>query len=205
MGTKTVHLFVFDTMADWEAAYAIASISNPELQLQPDSFQVATASVSGEPVKTMGGIRIQPDTRLDEVSPANSAMLILPGGHSWERGGNMEAIEKAKEFLEAGVPVAAICAATLALARAGLLEDRQHTSNAPEYIAYSGYGGAALYRNEPAVTDRGLVTASGIAPVDFAYQIFRILGLYSDAALEAWYALFRNGDPSRYLALLTAA
>jgi putative intracellular protease/amidase len=204
MEAKTVHLFVFDGMADWEAAFAIAGINNPEFQLHPGSFRVATVSAAGGTITTIGGVRIEPDGLLDEVAPETSAMLILPGGQSWERGGNQEAIEKAKEFLQAGMPVAAICAATLALARAGLLEGREHTSNAPEYIAYSGYGGAAHYLNEPAVTDGALITASGVAPVDFAYHIFRVLGLYSEAALEAWYALFRNGDASKYYALVAA-
>jgi len=29
---NAVHLFVFDTMADWEAAFAIAGINNPQFQ-----------------------------------------------------------------------------------------------------------------------------------------------------------------------------
>ena len=43
-----------------------------------------------------------------------------------------------------------------------------------------------------------MITASGIAPVEFAREIFRTLGLYSREALDAWYALFRFGDVSRY-------
>lgn len=29
---QTVHLFVFDTLADWETGFAIAGINNPALQ-----------------------------------------------------------------------------------------------------------------------------------------------------------------------------
>ena len=121
-------------------------------------------------------------------------MLILPGGQGWESGANTEAAEKAREFVATGVPVAAICAATLGLARAGLLDDLGHTSNAPEYLAASGYRGARLYRNVPATTDRNITTATGIAPVDFAYEIFKVLSLYSGPALEAWYALFKFAE-----------
>ena len=49
---------------------------------------------------------------------------------------------KAAEFLDAGVPVAAICGATAGLAAEGLLDDRRHTSNAAEFLAATGYGGA---------------------------------------------------------------
>jgi putative intracellular protease/amidase len=47
--------------------------------------------------------------------------------------------EVASRFLDTGVPVAAICGATEALARAGLLDRRPHTSAAPEALAATGY------------------------------------------------------------------
>jgi hypothetical protein len=86
----------------------------------------------------------------------------------------------------------------LALARAGMLDDFHHTSNSREYLAASGYRGGSFYCDVPAVTDEGVITAAGIAPVEFAREIFRTLGLYSREALNAWYALFRFGDTSRY-------
>jgi putative intracellular protease/amidase len=149
----------------------------------------------------MGGIRIQPDASLSEISPTASRMLILPGGERWEFGDNAAAIETARRFIAHCVPVAAICAATLALARAGLLDNRYHTSNAREYLASSGYRGARWYRDLPAVSDQGVITASGVAPVDFAREIFECLNLFNAGALEAWYALFKHGDASRYYEL----
>jgi putative intracellular protease/amidase len=205
MSTEFVYLFVFDTMADWEPAFAVAGINNPDFQLAPGRYQVRTVSHGGRSITTIGGVRIQPDVALDEVSPGSSTLLILPGGKSWEAGANPEAIEKAREFLAAGKAVAAICAATLALARAGLLDDCRHTSNAPEYLAACGYRGGAFYVNSPAVTDANLITASGLAPVDFAYQIFRLLDLYSEPALETWFALFKHGNPAMFYGLTSAA
>jgi putative intracellular protease/amidase len=205
MNKGSVHLFVFDSMADWEAAFAVAAVNNPQHQLVPGRYRVVTVAVSRSPVTTIGGVRIQPEITLNEVTPVASSMLILPGGESWERGGNREAIEKARIFMATGVPVAAICAATGALARAGLLNDRFHTSNSPEYLASNEYRGGRLYCDVPAVTDKNLITASGFAPVDFAYEIFKMLDLYSDDALEAWYGLFKQGDASKYYELARAA
>ena len=134
------------------------------------------------PVLTTGGLRIVPDGCLESLRPDNSAMLILPGGAAWETGGNREATEKAKEFLAADVPVAAIAGATMGLARAGLLDDRYHTSNAAEYLQRTGYQGQQLYRDVPAVTHAHLVTANGAAPMEFAREIFAVLGVYPMAA-----------------------
>jgi putative intracellular protease/amidase len=200
-----VHLYLFDSLADWEHGYAVAGINNPAMQREPGRYRVCTVGVSREPVTTIGGIRILPDVTLAELDARDSAMLILPGGESWDEGGNMEAAAKAREFVEAGVPVAAICGATAGVARAGLLDDRLHTSNAADYLGATGYGGGSLYRDEAAVADRDVITASSMAPLDFAYQIFKRLGIYDEPTLEAWYGLFRTRDPEYMLALMSAA
>ncbi len=205
MEARTVHLFVFNGMADWEPAFAIAGINNPRFQREPGRYRVATVSGTSDSISTMGGVRIQPDLTLDHLQPASSVMLILPGGDAWERGEHPSAMHKAAELLAIGIPVAAICAATAALARAGFLDNRLHTSNSPEYLKATGYRGHALYRNIPAIADGHLITASGAAPVDFAYQVFGMLGLYNDAILDAWYALFRHGDSSKYAGLAGTA
>lgn len=205
MHQETVHVFVFDTLSDWEPCYAVAGINNPMFQLQPGRFVVKTVGANLQPVKTMGGFTLAPDMTLDSLDPKDSAMLILPGGITWDQGKNVEAVEKAKVFLDAGVPIAAICGATAALARAGLLDDRRHTSNMREYLAGTGYRGAALYQDEPAVTDQLVITAGGLAPVDFAYHIFQQLNVFSEPTLEAWRLLFKTGDPSHYLSLITTS
>lgn len=198
MNNRTAHLFVFDGMADWEAAFAIASIHNPRFQRQPGRYRVQTVARSLTPVATMGGMRILPDITVDEVCPARSSLLILPGGELWEAGGNLEALERAAAFVNAGVPVAAICAATLALARIGLLDDRLHTSNDAAYLAASGYRGASYYCDVPAIADRNVITASGLAPLEFALEILRLLDLFPAATLEAWYALYKHGDAAKF-------
>ncbi len=204
MDQQTVHLFVFSSMADWEPALAIAGINNPRFQREPGRFRVATAGLTTDPVTTMGGVRILPDMALADLDPQASAMLILPGGDAWEQGENIEAVTRAAEFLASGVPVAAICAATLALARAGFLDNRLHTSNAPDYLKATGYRGSGLYRRIPAIADDNLITASGVAPIEFAYQIFGMLRLYSDATLDAWYSLYKTGDASKFYSLAGA-
>jgi putative intracellular protease/amidase len=205
MKQRNVHLFVFDGLSDWEAAYAIAGINNPQFQRNPGAYRVRTVSLRRNSVLTIGGVRIEPDLALDSLSPTDSALLILPGGSAWDAGRNGEAVEVAGAFLSAGVPVAAICGATAGLARGGLLDQRRHTSNAADYLAATGYRGGSLYKDSPAVTDGELITASGIAPVDFARHIFERLDVYRPGLLAAWYALFKTGKPEYFAALMQVA
>ena len=99
MKQQTVHLFVFDTLADWEPGLAIAGLNNPAYQAQPGRYRVATVGVSRAPVVTVGGVTILPDLALDELTPEHSAMLILPGGGGWDQGRNTEVIDLTKRFL----------------------------------------------------------------------------------------------------------
>ncbi|CAA9554984.1 MAG: ThiJ/PfpI family protein [uncultured Thermoleophilia bacterium] len=202
--SSTVHLAVYDTLADWEAGYAVAHINDPGFQREPGRYTVRTVAASAEPVTTMGGVRITPDLTLDELRPSDSAMLILPGAHGWEAGGHGGMVEAARGFLDAGVPVAAVCGATGGLALGGLLDGRRHTSNAREYLAGTGYAGASGYVDAPAVTDGELITASGLHPVPFAREIFARLELYEPDVLEAWHNLFATGDPAWYGRLMEA-
>ncbi|SDR04266.1 type 1 glutamine amidotransferase family protein [Thermostaphylospora chromogena] len=208
MGREIVHLAVYDTMADWEAGHAVAHIRNGAWQCEPGRFDVATVGATTDPITTMGGTRVVPDTALDRLDPGESAMLILPGAAAWDADPDRLApfARKAGEFLAAGVPVAAICGATAGLAREGLLDDRAHTSGAVGYLnAQKGYGGAGRYLEQPAVTDGDLVTAGPTAPVEFAREIFARLGLYTPEVLDAWYRLFSAHDPSAYAVLEGAA
>lgn len=198
-----VHLFIPNLMADWEPAFAIAHINRP-MPGMASGFRVATVGLDRTPVRSMGGLTIVPEMSLSELRASDSAMLILPGADVWMDSSTNPALRKAKEFVKAAVPVAAICGATFGLARAGLLDDRRHTSNDPGWLASSGYKGAAHYVREPAVEDRGVITASVTAALEFARLILSRLGIFSEKALEAWYGLYKTGSPACYAELMEA-
>lgn len=203
--TATVHMAVYEGLADWEVGFATAHINNEAWQRRPGRYAVVTVGATHAPVTTMGGMRIVPDVSLDELRPEDSAMLVLPGADGWLMGGNAAFADTAGRFIAAGVPVAAICGATFGLAAAGLLDERRHTSNAAEVLAATGYRGGDHYVDEPAVTDGGVVTASGTAPVEFAREVFALLGVYEPEVLASWYKLYGLHDPAGYFELVGAA
>lgn len=198
---KTVHMAVYDTFADWEVGHATAHLNRPLWQREPGMWQVRTVGATADPVVSAGGMRVVPDITLAALSPADSAMLLLPGADTWVTGELAAFGRKAGEFLAAGVPVAGICGATFGLALAGLLDDRPHTSNDASFLAMSEYSGGAHYVAEPAVTAGDLITATGTRPVEFARAVLARLGVYEPHVLDAWYALYGNNDPQGFYTL----
>lgn len=203
-GQETIHVGVYEDWADWEAGYALAHLASGDWQAEGRRYRTVLVGETGDSITTKGGIRLTPDVTVGEVDPGESAMLILPGADSWLAGQNMEFANLAARFLAVGVPVAAICGATLGLARAGLLNDVVHTSNAPKVLACAAYTGEERFRFAPAVTDGDLITATGIAPVDFARAIFDRLGFYDEATSRNWYRLYGEHDPAGYFGLVGA-
>lgn len=190
MSRTSPHLLIFDGFADWEPAFAIAELR------RSGKHHVISVGYSGEPVISMGGLCVVPDCELAELDPETVRLLILPGGDRWEREPLDEGLRGLLLKLNAArTPIAAICAATTAVVRAGLHRGRKHTSNGLDYLKQevTDYTGEADYVDTLAVRDRGLITASGLGALEFAREIFAELGVFSTEEREEWYRMFKDG------------
>ena len=194
MKKKTVYLFVFDGFADWEPAYALVGINKSE------AYAVKTIAIDKSPVRSMGGVSIfpdldfLPDTDLKDIDPSNTAILILPGGGAWEEKTNQSIAPLVVHCIENGIPVAAICGATIFLADLGVLDTLDHTSNDLRYLqAFSSeYQGDSFYQYRPAVSGGQVITASGTAAIGFAQAIFEMLGIADHDQVKSWLHYFQN-------------
>jgi putative intracellular protease/amidase len=183
------HLLVFDGFADWEPAYAVAELR------RSGRHQVVTVGFSGEPVVSMGGLCVLPDFDLAEIDPETVRLFILPGGDHWEHDPlNEGLVGLLRKLVAARTPIAAICGATIAITRAGLLQGRRHTSNGLDYLRAQvpEYSAQADYLETLAVRDRGLITASGLGAIEFAREIFAELGVFSEEERATWFRLFKG-------------
>lgn len=193
----TVYYFVFNGLSDWEAALALAEVNKAE------HYSVQTVALSSEPVVTAAGCRMIPDVVLGDLDEEQTAAFIVPGGPLWEEGKGEAVTDTVVRLEKADVLTAFICGGTLVAARAGLLSNRRFTSNMPGYIErfVPGFDPGDRYaKDDLAVTDQGVVTASAIGQVEFAREVLRELGVYDEAGLSEWFALFKHGTvPARYL------
>jgi putative intracellular protease/amidase len=207
MQTQKAFLYVFDTMSDWEYGYLIAELNSGRyFKKEAAPIKVMTVGATKEMITTMGGLSIKPDISLDECTLERENLLILPGGTTWSEDIHQPMLERVGQALELGAIVAAICGATDGLANMGYLDTRKHTSNNLEYtkMVCPNYKGETFYESGPAVADANLVTASGIAPLEFAMEVLKKIDVFTPDALHSWYNLNKTHESQYFFQLMNS-
>lgn len=102
-------------------------------------------------------------------------MVVLPGGY--DGAANLRDSELVMEILhqmnKANKYIAAMCAAPIALEKAGLLENKNYTA----YLGYDKKIQAGKYLEDKVVIDGNIVTSRGPATAyAFAYKLVDLLG-----------------------------
>lgn len=193
-----VYIYILNTMADWEIAHITAELNSGRF-LKNGKVTIQKVSKSLNPVTSMGGMSINVDLKLSEVEFAEGDLLILPGADTWMKEEHNSVIEMVGNLIDRGVIVAAICGATVALANARILNSRKHTSNGNGFLEMMcpKYKGSNHYIDLPAVCDSNLITASGMAPLEFTYEIMKRTEVMHEETVTAWYKLYST-KKSRY-------
>lgn len=201
----TVYVYVLDTLADWEIGYITSELhSGRFFKNNAQSVLLKTASISKEPIKTMGGLTIIPDCLIDDIVIDKNIVLLLPGATAWSDPKHMDIIHKAIDLLCVKGTVGAICGATGALANFGVLDKRLHTSNGLGFLEMvsPNYKGQDVYIDKLSVADNNLITASFCGSLLWTKQILEHLDVFQPDTLESWYEYFNTGDPTHFFALM---
>lgn len=190
MEANHIYVYLFDGYSDWEIGYLM-----PELR-QDNRYTVLTVSDTGADVVSMGGMKVSVDASLADINLMNMKLLILVGGQMWEENKKdlMDLDSVIYNIYQRKLPIAAICGATLYLAHKGMLDQVQHTSNALFYMKglVPSYQGEANYVNELSVKGDNIITATGIAPLEFTKEIMKELD-FNEEYINRWYQLFKYG------------
>jgi 4-methyl-5(b-hydroxyethyl)-thiazole monophosphate biosynthesis len=129
--------------------------------LRRAAVQTTLVATAGRSVAGSHGIVLEADAELADVAGERWDLVVLPGG--MPGAANLRDDERVQALLRAqqarAGKIAAICAAPIALSRAGVLRERRATS----YPTFASQVDCASYLEQPVVVDGPVVTSRGPA------------------------------------------
>ena len=147
----------------------------PWYRLREEGIDVRLASPRMHVLTGEHGYRVEPDSTIHEVNPADYELLLIPDGSCGERlRVREEAVDVARTFMQEGMRVASIGHGVQLLISAGAVDNRRLTCSPG--IRDDVRSAGAVYRDEAVLLDANLLTARG--PEDlpaFAQAVVRML------------------------------
>jgi putative intracellular protease/amidase len=173
--------------ADWEAG-SVLGLLRGHL-----GVQIEIATPDGEPQTSIGGVLAAADYKFSDPVLSDADVFLLIGSDAWVEFKDEAVFGLLRQALADGKIVGAICAGTVAAARARLFDGRAHTSNGQDWLSEqeAGYAGADGYVDTTkAVVAGKLVSASGLAPVSFAAAVARLVAPEAEEMIAGYEAMF---------------
>ena len=175
-------VFIFHGMTDYEITF-ISHLLNSDA-----GKEIITISYNHYMIKGKTGFIYKPEKLVKDVLQEDVEGIIIPGG--WYGETKPELIELINNLNLKGKLISAICGAgTVFLAKAGILNNVKYTTPAVEWtqkhVDVFGEKDPFPRKNfipQRVVRDRNIITAQGIAFVDFAIEICD------------WFKLFENQE-----------
>ncbi|MBF0440379.1 MAG: DJ-1/PfpI family protein [Oligoflexales bacterium] len=142
--------------------------------LRRAGIDVTTTYLKQNPVAGAHNLKVTADRKIDEVDFSEYSLITLPGG--LPGSSNLMEDKRVISFItgvyERGGFVSAICAAPMALGRAGVLKGKKATC----YPGFEDKMTGAKYVNDPVVVDGKVITGNGPgSAVHFALTLVEAL------------------------------
>jgi len=175
-------VFIFDEMTDYEITFISHLLSADA------GKEIITIAYEDKMIKGRSGFLYKPSRLVDDVLDEDVEGLIITGG--WYGQTKPELMKLINNLNSKGKLISAICGAgTVFLAKAGVLNNVKYTTPIVEWTQkhIEIYGNEDPFPrenfvSERVVRDRNIITAQGIAFIDFAIEICD------------WFNLFDNQD-----------
>lgn len=173
-------VFIYDNMADFEMTlitYILGTDAKKE---------IITIAIEDRIVKSLSGLEYKPKKLVSEVLEEDAEALIIPGG--WYGEVEDVLITLIKNLYNEKKLLGAICAAPRFLAKAGILNEVKYTTSLSNWAdsereKFKDINDPFPRENfiaERVVKDKNVITAVGIAFIDFTIEICD------------WFNLFKN-------------
>ena len=153
-----------------ENGFEESELTSPKKAMEDAGIKVDIVSPQKETVKAWNhdhwSIELPVDVNISFANTDDYDALVIPGGvmNPDKMRANKECVDFAREFLETGKPVAAICHGPQLLIETGLLNGRHMTSY--HSVKTDLINAGVNWENKEVVVDKGLVTSR--SPEDLA-------------------------------------
>ena len=180
---NTILVFLYDGMADFEITFLTHLLGGDS------GKNIVTIASSLDIITSKAGVKYQPhitvDTALETYDRELIEGIIIPGG--WHKETPDALIDLLKRLHDDKKLLAAICAGPRFLAKADILKGVKYTTSVAEWTdahqdffeerdPFPRYN----YTGDRVTRDQHVVTAIGVAFVDFAIEVCDYLNLYGD-------------------------
>lgn len=181
-------VFIFDDMTDFEVTFAMHLLSTES------NKEIITISYDDKVIRGKSGLSYIPSKKISDLSFDDIDGLIIPGG--WYGDNRPELTTLIQGLNKRGKLLAGICGAgTVLLAKAGVLNNVKYTT---PVITWGNKHKEIFGETDPFprenfhldrfVRDNNIITAQGLAFIDFAIEICD------------WFNLFeKNGDKEKFI------
>lgn len=142
--------------------------------------EVIAVGIDENEVKSIEGFVIKPAKQLKDLVIDEIDLLVIPGGEAKNIYNNSYLDELLRALNKKKKVIAAICAAPVKLAMAGILDNKKFTVDTPELTEYKEYFKNSSYVNENVVVDKNIITAKPCGYIDFALETSKKMGIYED-------------------------
>lgn len=175
---KRIVVFYYEGFAEFEISLALLYLKK---------YEIISVAMEKKEYRSLSGQRFVVDFKLDEISPSDVKLFIIPGGNPIPYLENKELFEFILEASNQGAVIAGICGGADILVSFGLLEGKSCTGNAhdpsnPQSLK-NNYA-KTNYSEEGVVVDGNFVTAQGEAFVEFASMLPKQIGMNKNEYFE---------------------
>ena len=181
-----VCIFYYDGFCEFEVVLSV-------IQFKNNYFTVALENrvyISEEKQKFL------PDKTIYELNPDEIDLFIIPGGRPEYLYNNFKLKDFINELNRKNKLISGICGGTYLMARYGLLKGKKCTGDSSGIEADKEYINLfkdAVITNDDVVIDGNIITSTGQAFVEFAFELCKVMNVYENdnEALLA-YKWFKN-------------
>jgi putative intracellular protease/amidase len=176
---KKILMYIYDDMADFEVTLLAHLLG------RNSGYRIISISETIDPVSSASGLTYLSKTSINKVIDEDVEGIIIPGG--WKKGYSEDLMRLLRDLNEQNRFIAAICAGPWMVAKSGALKGKKFTTSISAWTEEQMKNFCkedpfewTNYQDSRIVRDENIITAKGVAFIDFATEVCDYLGEFKN-------------------------